>query len=124
MVAVLPFTGPNRATGASGSGAALGRQVMERIQTLEDITLAPTVARAGWVVGGGVRQNGEDVRVTVRVVEARAGDVAFTVEKDGSASELATLQAAVAADVAAGLARITHQPSAAAADPLAERSTQ
>ena len=124
MVAVLPFTGPNRATGASGSGAALGRQVMERIRTLEDITLAPTVARAGWVVGGGVRQNGEDVRVTVRVVEARAGDVAFTVEKDGSASELATLQAAVAADVAAGLARITHQPSAAAADPLAERSTQ
>ncbi len=124
MVAVLPFTGPNRATGASGSGAALGRQVMERIQTLEDITLAPTVARAGWVVGGGVRQNGEDVRVTVRVVEARAGDVAFTVEKDGSASELATLQAAAAADVAAGLARITHQPSAAAADPLAERSAQ
>ena len=124
MVAVLPFTGPNRATSASGSGAALGRQVMERIQTLEDITLAPTVARAGWVVGGGVRQNGEDVRVTVRVVEARAGDVAFTVEKDGSASELATLQAAVAADVAAGLARITHQPSAADADPLAERSAQ
>ena len=109
MVAVLPFTGPNRATGASGSGAALGRQVMERIQTLEDITLAPTVARAGWVVGGGVRQNGEDVRVTVRVVEARAGDVAFTVEKDGSASELATLQAAVAADVAAGLAERSAQ---------------
>ena len=124
MVAVLPFTGPQRATSASEAGAALGRQVMERIQTLEDITLAPTVARAGWVVGGGVRRNGEDVRVTVRVVEARAGDVAFTVEKDGSASELATLQAAVAADVAAGLARITHQPSAAAADPLAERSAQ
>ena len=109
MVAVLPFTGPNLATGASGSGATLGRQVMERIQTLEDITLAPTVARAGWVVGGGVRQNGEDVRVTVRVVEARAGDVAFTVEKDGSASELATLQAAVAADVAAGLAERSAQ---------------
>ena len=124
MVAVLPFTGPHRATSASGSGAALGRQVMERIQTLEDITLAPTVARAGWVVGGGVRQNGEDVRVTVRVVEARTGDVAFTVEKDGSASELATLQASVAADVAAGLARITHQPSAAAANPLAEHSAQ
>ena len=109
MVAVLPFTGPNRATRASGLGAALGRQVMERIHTLEDVALAPTVARAGWVVGGAVRQSGDDVRVTVRVVEARAGDVAFTVEKDGSATELAALQAAVAADVAAGLAERSAQ---------------
>lgn len=109
MVAVLPFTDVNPDTTADGLGAALGRQVMERIQTLADLTVAPTVARAGWVVGGAVRKTGEDVRVTVRVVQARAGDVAFTVEKDGSASELATLQAAVAADVAAGLAEHSSQ---------------
>lgn len=109
MVAVLPFTDVNPDTTADGLGAALGRQVMERIQTLADLTVAPTVARAGWVVGGAVRKTGEDVRVTVRVVQARAGDVAFTIEKDGSASELATLQAAVAADVAAGLAEHSSQ---------------
>lgn len=109
MVAVLPFTELNRDTTAGGFGAALGQQVMERIRTLEDLTVAPTVARAGWVVGGAVRKTGEDVRVTVRVVQARAGDVAFTVEKDGSANELATLQAAVAADVAAGLAERSAQ---------------
>ena len=108
-VAVLPFTDVNRDTTADGLGAALGRQVMERIQTLADLTVAPTVARADWVVGGAVRKTGEDVRVTVRVVQARAGDVAFTVEKDGSASELATLQAAVVADVAAGLAERSAQ---------------
>ena len=68
-----------------------------------------SLSAIGWVVGGAVRKTGEDVRVTVRVVQARAGDVAFTVEKDGSASELATLQAAVAADVAAGLAAHSAQ---------------
>lgn len=109
MVAVLPFTDLDPEAAASGLGPALGRQVMERIQTLDDVTLAPAVGRAGWVVGGAVQRSGEDVRVTVRVVEARAGDVAFTVEKDGSAGELATLQAAVAADVAAGLAERNAQ---------------
>ena len=103
-VAVLPFSDPDRDALADGSGAALERQILARIQSLGGITVAPAVTDAGWVVGGAVRQTGEDVRVTVRVVEASAGDVAFTVEKDGSASELATLQAAVAADVAAGIA--------------------
>ena len=57
-------------------------------------------------------------------METGGGDAAFTVEKDGSAGDLAALQAAVAADVAAGLARISSRPSAAAADPLAEHGAQ
>ena len=108
-VAVLPFSEPSRETAAGGLGAALGRQVTERIGTLADITVAPAVARADWVVGGAVQAAGDDVRVTVRVVDTGAGDVAFTVEKDGSAGDLAALQAAVAADVAAGLAERSAQ---------------
>ena len=108
-VAVLPFTGLDPDAAAAGRGAALERQILERIRTLDDITVAPAVARAGWVVGGAVRKTGEDVRVTVRVVETGAGDVAFTVEKDGSTGDLAALQAAVAADVAAGLAERSTQ---------------
>ena len=108
-VAVLPFTGLQPEATADGPDTALERQILARIQTLDDISVAPTVARAGWVVGGAVRKTGEDVRVTVRVVQASAGDVAFTVEKDGNASELAALQAAVAADVATGLVERSAQ---------------
>ena len=62
MVAVLPFTGLHRDAAAAGLDAALERRVMERIQMLHGITVAPAVARAGWVVGGAVRQRGEDVQ--------------------------------------------------------------
>ena len=103
-VAVLPFADLSREATDSGLGAALGRHVLERLQALENISIVPSVTRAGWVVGGALQQNGDDLRVTVRVVETGAGEVAFTVQKDGSAGELASLQEDVAAAVAAGLA--------------------
>ena len=101
---MLPFADLSREATDSGFGAALGRQVLERLQALENVTIVPAVTRAGWVVGGAVQQSGDDVRVTVRVVETRAGEVAFTVQKDAAASEMAALQADVAAAVSAGLA--------------------
>ena len=103
-VAVLPFADLSREATDSGLGAALGRQVMERLQTLENVAIVPTVTRADWVVGGAVQQSGDDVRVTVRVVETRAGEIAFTIQQDGGTSGLAALQADVATAVSNGLA--------------------
>ena len=103
-VAVLPFADLSREATDSGFGAALGRQVMERLQTLDNVAIVPTVTRADWVVGGAVQQSGDDVRVTVRVVETGAGEIAFTIRQDGGTSGLAALQADVATAVSNGLA--------------------
>ena len=103
-VAVLPFADLSREATGSGLGAALGQQILERLQALESIAIVPAVTRAGWVVGGAVQQSGDGVRVTVRVVETGAGEVAFTVQQDGSASDVTTLQRQVAAAVSEGLA--------------------
>ena len=54
-------------------------------------------------MGGAVQQSGDDVRVTVRVVETGAGEIAFTIQQDGGASGLAALQANVATAVSNGL---------------------
>ncbi len=102
-VAVLPFSDLSRGATDSGFGAALGRQVMERLQSLDNVAIVPTVTHAGWVVGGAVQQSGDDVRVTVRVVETGAGEIAFTIQQDGGASGLAALQANVATAVSNGL---------------------
>ena len=102
-VAVLPFADLSRGATDSGFGTALGRQVMERLQTLDNVAIVPTVTQAGWVVGGAVQQSGDDVRVTVRVVETGAGEIAFTIQQDGGASGLAALRANVATAVSNGL---------------------
>ncbi len=102
-VAVLPFVNITQgaATGALGTG--LTQDVSIRLRDLESVVVVPSETNAGWLVGGGVQQLGETVRVTARVVDTRGGDIVRAIKVDGAASDLSRLRGEVAAAIEDGI---------------------
>jgi len=102
-VAVLPFVNITQgaATGALGTG--LTQDVSIRLRDLESIVVVPSETNAGWLVGGGVQQLGDTVRVTARVVDMRGGDIVLAVKVDGAASDLSRLRGEVVAAIEDGI---------------------
>jgi multidrug efflux system membrane fusion protein len=102
-VAVLPFVNLTQgaATGALGTG--LTQDVSIRLRDLESVVVVPSDTNAGWLVGGGVQQLGDTVRVTARVVDTRGGEIVWAVKVDGAANDLSRLRVEVAAAIEAGI---------------------
>ena len=102
-VAVLPFVNLTQgaATGALGTG--LTQDVSIRLRDLESVVVVPSNTNAGWLVGGGVQQLGDTVRVTARVVDTRGGEIVRAVKVDGAASDLSRLRGEVAAAIEDGI---------------------
>ena len=102
-VAVLPFVNLTQgaATGALGTG--LTQDVSIRLRDLESVVVVPSDTNAGWLVGGGVQQLGDTVRVTARVVDTRGGEIVRAVKIDGAASDLSRLRGEVAAAIEDGI---------------------
>jgi len=102
-VAVLPFVNLTQgaATGALGTG--LTQDVSIRLRDLESVVVVPSDTNAGWLVGGGVQQLGDTVRVTARVVDTRGGEIVRAVKVDGAANDLSRLRVEVAAAIEAGI---------------------
>ena len=102
-VAVLPFVNLTQgaATGALATG--LTQDVSIRLRDLESVVVVPSDTNAGWLVGGGVQQLGDTVRVTARVVDTRGGEIVRAVKVDGAASDLSRLRGEVAAAIEDGI---------------------
>ena len=97
-VAVLPFEEINPGDRDADFGVDLTRSVTTRLEAIESISVVTSQAEASLVVGGGVQQVGDVVRVTARVVDQR-GDVVSSVKVDGPVSDLPRVRAEVAAAV-------------------------
>ena len=122
VVAVLPFEEINPGDRDADFGVDLTRSVTTRLEAMESLSVVTSPSEANLVVGGGVQQVGDVVRVTARVVD-QGGDVVNSVKLDGPVSDLpkflAELAAAIgdsivdaldAADPAAQMDRATANP--------------
>jgi len=119
-VAVLPFTDLSQQAADVGLGAVFARVVSERLSEVDAVTVVPTAADASWVVGGAVQQQGDEVRITARVVESGAGDVVQTVKVDGMVGALSGAQEDVATAVTNKLREVlgTFEPNVSPSAPV------
>jgi TolB-like protein len=102
-VVVLPFANITQGAATGALGAGLVQDVSIRLRDLDSVVVVPSETNAGWLVGGGVQQLGETVRVTARVVDTRGGDVVRAVKIDGATSDLSGLRGEVAAAIEDGI---------------------
>lgn len=98
-VAVLPFTDLSQQAADGGLGATFASVVSERLSEVDVVTVVPAASDASWVVGGAVQQEGDEVRITARVVESDAGDVVQVVKVDGILGALSGAQEDIATAV-------------------------
>ena len=119
-VAVLPFTDLSQQAADVGLGAVFARVVSERLSEVDAVTVVATAADASWVVGGAVQQQGDEVRITVRVVESGTGDVVQTVKVDGMVGALSGAQEDVATAVTNKLREVlgTFEPKVSPSAPV------
>lgn len=119
-VAVLPFTDLSQQAADVGLGAVFARVVSERLSEVDAVTVVPTAADASWVVGGAVQQQGDEVRITARVVESGAGNVVETVKVDGMVGALSGAQEDVATAVTNKLREVlgTFEPKVSPSAPV------
>ena len=102
-VAVLPFANLTQGAATRALGTGLTQDVSIRLRDLESIVVVPSETNAGWLVGGGVQQLGDTVRVTARVVDTRGGEIVRAVKVDGAANDLSRLRGEVAAAIEDGV---------------------
>lgn len=98
VVAVLPFEEINLGDRDADLGVDLTRAVTTRLKAMESLSVVTSPSEANLVVGGGVQQVGDVVRVTARVVD-QGGDVVNSVKIDGSVSDLPRFRAELAAAI-------------------------
>jgi len=98
-VAVLPFEEINPNNHDTDLGVDLAQSVTTRLRTVGSVTVVTSPTEASVVVRGGVQQVGDAVRVTVRIVDQRKGEVVSSVKIDGTVSDLPQVHAEVAATI-------------------------
>jgi TolB-like protein len=98
VVAVLPFEEINPGDRDADLGVDLTRAVTTRLEAMESLSVVTSPSAANLVVGGGVQQVGDVVRVTARVVED-GGDIVNSVKIDGSVSDLPRFRAELSAAI-------------------------
>ena len=98
VVAVLPFEEINPGDRDADFGVDLTRAVITRLEAMESLSVVTSPSEANLVVGGGVQQVGDVVRVTARVVD-QGGDVVNSVKIDGPVSDLPRFRAELAAAI-------------------------
>lgn len=98
VVAVLPFEEINLGDRDADLGVDLTRAVTTRLKAMESLSVVTSPSEANLVVGGGVQQVGDVVRVTARVVD-QGGDVVNSLKIDGSVSDLPRFRAELAAAI-------------------------
>ena len=69
----------------------------------EDAVQLGRMTGARWVLAGGFQRSGDQVRVTVRVVEVESGRVVRALRKDGRIESIFSLQDEIVAELLAGL---------------------
>ncbi len=115
-VAVLPFVNVSRNPAddwiggdiTAALGAALGETGDMGVVALtagdESAALDTAAARnAQWFIGGGYQRLGDQLRLTVRVLDVAGGDLVRSVKMDGTLDELAMLTDELIATVRTGL---------------------
>ena len=79
-----------------GSVSIVGREIfLDRGLSSEDETAAVELSRdlgVSWIVSGGYQRLGDQLRITVRVVDVETGEVSKSVKVDGTIDELFSLQ--------------------------------
>jgi TolB-like protein len=106
-VAVLPFEEINPNNHDTDLGVDLAQSVTTRLKTVRSVTVVTSPTEASLVVRGGVQQVDDAVRVTVRIVDQRKGEVVSSVKIDGTVSDLPQVHAEVAAELIARLREMT-----------------
>lgn len=111
-VAVVPFASLSQSAGEHRLGAALASAVAEDLAAGGSLPVTTSEGAARFVVGGGVQQVGQMVRVTARIVDREADAVLRSFKLDGSAGDLTGVRSELVASISASLAEL----SGAAAD--------
>ena len=99
VVAVLPFEEISPSDRDVDLGVDLAQAVTTRLEAIGSITVVTSPSDARLVVGGSVQRVGDVVRVTVRVVDQRDGEVVNALKIDGAVSDLPRVRADLAASV-------------------------
>ena len=104
-LAIRPFeqlNGPanNDQTTSTNLGDAITNAVTARLTNLSSVAIVDSETRASLIIGGGIQRIGDVVRVTAQLIETASGSVISAFKVDGTATDLAELQAQLAAAVA------------------------
>ena len=99
--------------------SVIGREGLARdlSDTTDDMSAREVARERGisWFVDGGFQSQGDQLRITARIVSVRTGATHATVKVDGRLDEVFALQDRIVAELAPGFATITGAPDPVAA---------
>ena len=102
-VAVRPFANLSQESGDDSLAVGIGAAVAEYLTQRNTLRVVFSEDDADWIVVGGLQRVGDTVRITARLVDARAGSVVRAVKVDGPVSDVMRLLDEVASAMSAGL---------------------
>ncbi len=106
-VAVVPFVSLSQDAEEHRLGAALASAVADDLAAAGSLTVTTSDAAAEFVVGGGVQQVGQMVRVTARIVDNDADAVLRAFKLDGSTEDLTGVRSELVATINQSLTQLT-----------------
>jgi len=134
-VAVIPFVNISGQTDDDWIGTGLAETITTDLEQIGDLsvvgreTFARGVARElgiSWIVMGGFQRLGDQLRITVRIVNVETGAVRETIKVDGQRAEIFSLQDRIVTELGNGFAGIlgtsTLRPVLVREQPLLRRS--
>lgn len=105
-VAVVPFASLSQNADEHRLGAALASAVADDLAAAGSLTVTTSEGAAQFVVGGGVQQVGQMVRVTARIVDNEADAVLRAFKLDGSTEDLTGMRSELVASISQSLTQL------------------
>lgn len=114
-VAVRPFANLSRDPADDDLASGVGQAVAAHLAGTGTFTVEAAEDGARWVVAGGIQRVGDQIRITARLLDARAGTVVRSVKVDGPVGDLPRLRDEIAATLTGGLQEMLDADAANAA---------
>ncbi len=105
-VAIVPFASLSQNADEHRLGAALASAVADDLAAAGSLTVTTSEGAAQFVVGGGVQQVGQMVRVTARIVDNEADAVLRAFKLDGSTEDLTGVRSELVASISQSLTQL------------------
>ena len=106
-VVVVPFVSLSQNAEEHRLGTALASAVADDLAAVGSLTVTTSEGAAQFVVGGGVQQVGQMVRVTARIVDNDADAVLRAFKLDGSTEDLTGVRSELVASINQSLTQLT-----------------